>query len=206
MHHEFTTQIITIYCLCDDFLRAWGHKDDPQAKMGTAEVMTVTLTAAALFSGNQERSRRFLSEHGYIKPMLSKSRLNRRLHAIPETLWQGLLALLGEAHKQLGEAHKQLGEAHKQLGEAHKQLGEAHKQLGEDSYLVDSMPVLVCDNIRIWRSRLYPPGAAACTHLAQPLVPTSSAWRGLPRLRCQQAALFLRPAPASGRHRQRAAC
>lgn len=128
MHHEFTAQIITIYCLCDDFLRAWGHKDDPQARMSTAEVMTVALTAAALFGGNQERSRRFLWEHGYIKPMLSKSRLNRRLHSLPETLWQGLLALLGEAHKQLSQG----------------------------GYLVDSMPVPVCDNIRICRSRLYP--------------------------------------------------
>ena len=32
-------QIVTIYCLCDDFLRAWGHTDAPQAKMTTAEVM-----------------------------------------------------------------------------------------------------------------------------------------------------------------------
>lgn len=33
-------QIITIYCLCDEFLTAYGYQDDPQAQMTTAEVMT----------------------------------------------------------------------------------------------------------------------------------------------------------------------
>lgn len=122
-------KITTIYCLCDDFLRAWGHTDDPQARMTDAEVMTVALTAAACFGGNQERSRVFLKEHGYIKAMLSRSRLNRRLHAIPEAAWQGLFALLAEAHKRLNAGQE---------------------------YAVDSMPVPVCDNIRIRRCRLYP--------------------------------------------------
>ena len=68
---EMTTQVITIYCLCDDFLRVRRWRDDPQAQMSTAEVMTVSLVAAAevmtvslvaaaLFDGNQEKSRRFL--------------------------------------------------------------------------------------------------------------------------------------------------
>lgn len=70
MHEHFTKPIITIYCLCDDFLQAWGHKDAPQAKMTTAQVMTVALVAATLFHGNHERSRCFLQEHGYIPAML----------------------------------------------------------------------------------------------------------------------------------------
>lgn len=124
-----TLQVVTIYCLCDDFLRAGGHKDDPQARMTTAEVMTVSLVAAALFDGNHERSRLFLAEHGYIKQMLSKSRLNRRWHAIPEALWQQMLWLLGEAAKAANP---------------------------EGVYAVDSVPVPVCDTIRIRRCRLYP--------------------------------------------------
>ena len=52
--------------------------------MTTAEVMTVALVAPALFCGNQERSRLFLKEHGYIRPMLSKGNFNRRLHEVPE--------------------------------------------------------------------------------------------------------------------------
>ncbi len=129
MQDHFTERIITIYCLCDDFLQAWGHKDAPQAKLTTAQVMTVALVASALFGGNQERSRCFLKEHGYIRPMPCRSVFNRRLHDIPEALWQALFALLAEVHKQSN---------------------------GDQHYAVDSLPAAVCDNFRICRSRLYP--------------------------------------------------
>jgi hypothetical protein len=121
-------KIITIYWLCDAFLKAYGHQDDPQAQMTSAEVMTVALVAAEFFGGNQEWSRRFLQEHGYIPTMLSKSRFNRRLHALPDTLWQALFALLAEAVKQSNPTQE---------------------------YIVDSCPVPVCDNIRIFACRLY---------------------------------------------------
>ena len=129
MQDHFTERIITIYCLCDDFLQAWRHKDAPQAKLTTAEVMTVALVASALFSGNQERSRCFLKEHGYIRPMPCKSVFNRRLHDIPEALWQALFDLLAQVHRQGNE---------------------------DQHYAVDSLPAAVCDNYRIRRSRLYP--------------------------------------------------
>jgi hypothetical protein len=124
-------KVITIYCLCADFLSAWGIVDDVQSQMSTAEVMTVALVAAALFTGNQERGRLFLSAFGFIPAgrMLSKGRLNRRLHAIDEGVWQALFALLAEAHKQAN---------------------------GAQGYVVDSLPVPVCDNYRIIRCRLYP--------------------------------------------------
>jgi hypothetical protein len=121
-------QIITIYCLCADFLIAIGYEDDPQATMTTAEVMTTVLVAAACFTGNQELSRRFLKAHGYFPAMLSKSRLNRRLHAIPESLWTALFSVLAAIDQQTN----------------------THKE-----YIVDSLPVPVCDNIRIKRCRLY---------------------------------------------------
>ena len=35
--------ITTIYCLCDDFLKVMHHRDDPQARLSTAEVMTLSL-------------------------------------------------------------------------------------------------------------------------------------------------------------------
>ncbi len=127
--HSQVRQIITIYCFCDDFLQAWGHKDAPQAKLTTAQVMTVALVAVTLFNGNQDRSRCFLKEHGYIQPMLSKGCFNRRLHEIPEALWQAVFALLADVHKQTNE---------------------------EQLYIVDSLPVAVCDNSRICRSHLYP--------------------------------------------------
>lgn len=85
-------KIITLYCVCADFLAAYGYRDDPQTHMSTAEVMTVVLVAAMFFVGNQELSRRFLKEHGYMPNTLSKSQINRRLHALPNTLWKALLA------------------------------------------------------------------------------------------------------------------
>jgi transposase len=121
-------KIITIYCLCADFLIVYGQKDDPQAQMSTAEVMTTVLVATWFYQGNQEYARLFLKEHGYIPKMLSKSRLNRRLHQIPDTLWQALFALLAAIHKQTNT---------------------------EQDYIVDSCPVAACDNLRIRRCHLY---------------------------------------------------
>ena len=74
--------ITTIYCLCDEFLKAIGHRDDLQVRMSTAEVMTVPLVAATFFGANIDKTRLFLHEYGYVKKMLAKSRLNRRIHAI----------------------------------------------------------------------------------------------------------------------------
>ena len=48
--------IITTYYLCDEFLKATGHRDDPQVRLSTAEVMTTALVAAAFFA--QATSRR----------------------------------------------------------------------------------------------------------------------------------------------------
>ncbi len=122
-------QIISIYCFCDDFLHSRGHKDPPQAKLSTAEVMTIALVAVTLFSGNQDRCRCFLEEHGYLQERLSKSQFNRRLHQVPEVLWQAMFDPLAQVHRQDNDAQH---------------------------YAVDSLPVAVCDNIRISRSRLYP--------------------------------------------------
>lgn len=121
-------KIITLYCLCADFLAAYGYDDDAQAQMSTAEVMTVALVAATFFTGNQELSRVFLKEHGYIPRMLSKSRFNRRLHAIPDTLWQALWHVVSVC---------------------------AQASNPDQEYVVDSCPVPCCDNIRIRRCKLY---------------------------------------------------
>ena len=56
--------IITTYYLCDEFLKAIGHRDDPQVRLSTSEVMTIALVAAAFFGGNIEKARSFLEEYG----------------------------------------------------------------------------------------------------------------------------------------------
>jgi hypothetical protein len=89
-------------------------------------VMTIPLVACAFFSGNLEASRSFLDEYGYIPKALSKSRFNRRLHAIDPCLWRTLFDVLAEVFKH---------------------------EHSEQTYVLDSLPVAVCDNIRIRRSK-----------------------------------------------------
>ncbi len=123
--------IITIYCLCDDFLKANHRFDDPQIRLTTAEVMTVPLVAATFFGGNIDKTCRFLREYGYMPNMISKGSFNHRLHAIDPSLWQGLFSLLAEFFKRRNSSE-------------------------QTYYVVDSLPVAVCDNIRIKRCRIYP--------------------------------------------------
>lgn len=120
-------EIVAIYCLCDDILKAMNHRSDEQQQMSDAEVMTTAIVAAIYFCGNFEKARKQLSEPHYIPTMLSKSRLNRRLHRIEPTLLT-----------------------------VFEVLGQAWKQLNPDNvYSIDSFPIPICDNIRISRSKLY---------------------------------------------------
>jgi hypothetical protein len=111
--------IITTYYLLEEFLKAVGHRDDQQVRLSTAEVMCTALVAAAFFGGNIEKARRFLDEYGYIEKAISKGRFNRRLHAIDPHLWRALFDVLGETFK---------------------------RSPPDQSYVVDSLPVAVCDN------------------------------------------------------------
>ena len=118
--------IVAIYSLVDDLLKAIGHQEDHRRRILDAEVLTTALVAARFFGGNHQQSRDYLDEHGLIPQMLSKSRLNRRLHQVAALIY-----------------------------DLQHQLGYLWMQLHEDSeYLLDSFPVPVCDNIRIDRSRL----------------------------------------------------
>ncbi len=99
-----------------------------QIRMSDAEVMTVALTAAYFFHGHFENARTFLKEYGYITKMLSESRRNRRIHAIPEDSWGAVFQILATTFKATN---------------------------AEQEYCVDSVPLPVCDKIRIARSHLY---------------------------------------------------
>jgi hypothetical protein len=93
--------------------------------------MTIALVASTFFDGNIDKTRLFLHEYAYMPTMISKSHLNRRLHRIEPTLWQVLFELLARAFKERNDPEFQ-------------------------TYAVDSLPVPVCDNIRISRCRIYP--------------------------------------------------
>lgn len=121
------SQIVAIYCICEDVLKGLNHIEDKQRRMSDAEVMTTSLVAGLYFSGNMEKSRVFLQEHGYIPKMLDKSRLNRRQHMIAD-LFLAVFDLLAECWKDLNE---------------------------KSTYVIDSFPISVCDNYRIQRCQLY---------------------------------------------------
>ncbi len=77
-------KILAIYGWCADRLQAISHAEDPQQQMSDAEVITTGLVAMLSFRGNCESARALLSAPRYIPHMLSRSRLNRRLHRLNE--------------------------------------------------------------------------------------------------------------------------
>jgi Transposase DDE domain len=120
-------QLVAIYCLCDDLLKALGHVEDRQRRMSDAEVMTAAIVAALHFGGNFERARAWLHALHYLPCVLSRSRFNRRLHAVQDPL-AALFYALGACFKDLNASAV---------------------------YVMDTFPVPVCDNIRIPHGRLY---------------------------------------------------
>ena len=89
--------------------------------------MTTAIVAALFFGGNFTTACDFLKTHKYILNMLSKSRFNRRLHRIKHQFIT-LLKILGNCFVQLNE---------------------------NKLYVVDTMPIIAYDNIRIRRSKIY---------------------------------------------------
>ena len=121
-------KIIATFCLCDDLLKATWHQESafPQ-QLNDAEVMIIALIAASCFQGRHDPARFMLMQHGYIPGWISKSRFNRRLHRLKDT-----------------------------VATVFDFLGQLWKTLEADGiYVIDSFPVSVCDNIRIRRAKLY---------------------------------------------------
>jgi hypothetical protein len=77
-------KILAVYGLRADILNAIGHAEDPQQRMSDAEVITTGLVALWFFRGNFEAARAFLNTPRYMPHMLSRSRLNRRLHRLTD--------------------------------------------------------------------------------------------------------------------------
>ena len=95
--------------------------------MNDAEIMTTACIASLFFRGNHESARSMLHQYGYIPHMLSKSRFSRRLHRMKESF-----IILFDL------------------------LAQIWKTLNTDAiYVIDSIPIAVCDNIRIRRAKIY---------------------------------------------------
>ncbi|WP_341530318.1 IS982 family transposase [Nostoc sp. UHCC 0302] len=119
-------EIVTIYSVIDDLLKMIGHKEDIRCQMSDAEIITTAIIAAMFFSGNQSQACSYMKEHNLIPGMLEKSRFNRRLHNVS--------MLINDLFHQIGTALKEISE--------------------NTEYLLDSLIVPICDNIRIFNAKL----------------------------------------------------
>lgn len=119
-------EIIAIYAITDDLLKAIGHKDDIRRDMSDAEIITTALIAAIFFNGNHTVACSYMQDHNFIPNMLEKSRFNRRLHNVS--------MLINDLFHQIGMILKQSSDC--------------------TEYLLDSFPVAMCDNIRIFNVKL----------------------------------------------------
>lgn len=127
MENLIESFVIKTFCIIDEHLNAIKFRDDVQAKMTSSEIMTTAVVAGKLFGGNHENARKFLRGYNYIPNMLSKGQFNRRLHALEDVVWEGLMHKLGEVFKEIEK---------------------------DGDYLHDSFPVPICANVRMKRCRM----------------------------------------------------
>jgi hypothetical protein len=80
-------QAVAIFCICDEVVRYFGLKDDPQCKMTTSELMTFALLSATHFQCNYKKTRLISLTFKFFNKILSLSRIVRRIHSIPEEIW-----------------------------------------------------------------------------------------------------------------------
>lgn len=122
------TRLIIAYCACDDIVKSFGIQEQKHAKMRLAEVMATALAATMFFGGNQELARKYMISTKAVSYMLSKSQFNRKLHSVPMNLWQEVFNCLASMFK---------------------------KENRTKEFLVDSMPIAVCQKTRMNRCKIY---------------------------------------------------
>ncbi len=108
--------------ITDDLLKAIGHNEDCRREMSDAEIITTAICAAMFFNGNHSKACSYMKDHNLISNMLEKSRFNRRLHSVS--------MLINDLFHQVGMILKEISDS--------------------TEYLLDSFPVPICDNIRIF--------------------------------------------------------
>jgi len=127
MDNSMDSQILIIYCLVEDILKAQHHYENPQCLMTDTEVCVTAIVAMIYFGGNFEHARKLLCSPYYIPNMYRGSRFNRRLHRL-DAVFNEIFYFLSSVWKDLNI---------------------------NSVYVIDSFPVPVCDNIRIPRANIY---------------------------------------------------
>jgi hypothetical protein len=119
-------ETIAVYAIIDDLLKAIGHHEDCRRDMSDAEIITTVIIAGMFFNGNHSKACNYMKDYNFIPSMLEKSRFNRRLH--------GISMLMNDLFHQMGMILKEISDC--------------------TEYLLDSFPVPICDNIRIFNVKL----------------------------------------------------
>ena len=119
-------KIIGIFCFIDDLLKTSKYYEDSHRQIRDSEVIITAVVSCLYFGDHQDKARWFMKMTELIPEMLDKSRFNRRLHAVAELDYSLFM-----------------------------QIGYYFKYIScEMSYVLDSFPVAVCDNIRIMNVRI----------------------------------------------------
>ena len=119
-------QIIFIYCLSDEIMQSLHVADNHQCRMTSAEIMTFVLVSALHYQCNYKKTRLVMMAHRYFSKILSESRLVRRIHQIPSEVWMLAFTIC---------------------------KGMISSQTSNE-FIVDSFPVPVCRNNKIFRCKL----------------------------------------------------
>lgn len=117
---------VAIYCIVDDALNAIGQRSHGHLRCKDSEIIATALVSTTFFSGNQAKARHYMQSHmGCCR--IDKSGFTRRLHRLmPQA--RMLFSLLAKTFKHLNQTR---------------------------DYILDSMPVPCCHNMRIRRCRLF---------------------------------------------------
>lgn len=117
---------IAIYCFIDDLLQKLPKKPiDSRRKLTDAQVITIAITAARYFQGNQQNACAYMRDFfGFDIP--DKSNFTKILHSLSDLI-HALFYHLAEMIKNLNI---------------------------ESRYIIDSFPVAMCKNIRIPRAKI----------------------------------------------------
>jgi hypothetical protein len=114
-------KIISFFCLIDDILHGIENKEDIRRQVSDTEIILTTIFSLRSFYGSHSSAIKFMKQYGFIAKMLEKSLFNRRLHKVGNLLYE-LFEIVNTYFKDF--------------------CCEMH-------YIIDSFPVVVCNNMRI---------------------------------------------------------
>jgi len=120
------TEAIFIYCLADAIVQAHGLNDEPRTKMTHAEIITFVMISALFYQCNYKLTRLVTLSCKLFSSPLSQSRLNRRIHRIPQAIWTMVVSVCQGFQSSSRE------------------------------FIVDSFPVAYCQNYKRFRCKLFP--------------------------------------------------